>query len=165
LSREHSGDVVVVDTDPARRERARSLPWIAHAVAAAAAPQQAFDVAFHATGTGAGLQCAIDLLGFEGRVLELSWYGRQSVTLQLGGRFHRERQRIVASQVGTLARAYRDQGRAARTLRVLELLAAEDLDALVQDTVPFAELPDFCARLYRGEALPPCPVVEYPGAR
>lgn len=63
---------------------------------------QPFDVAFHCSATAAGLQQALDLVGKEGRVIELSWYGTQSVEISLGGTFHNLRKRIISSQVGSL---------------------------------------------------------------
>jgi threonine dehydrogenase-like Zn-dependent dehydrogenase len=46
---------------------------------------------------------AIACTGFEGRVIIGSWYGRKSGELDLGGRFHRSRLRLISSQVSTLA--------------------------------------------------------------
>ncbi len=61
-----------------------------------------YDVAFHSTGTEEGLQQAVDALGFEGRVVEVSWYGDRSISLQLGASFHSERKRIISSQVSRI---------------------------------------------------------------
>ena len=61
-----------------------------------------FDIAFHTSGTQEGLQTAIDLVGLEGRVVEMSWYGRKAVTLDLGGEFHTLRKRIIGSQVSNI---------------------------------------------------------------
>ena len=61
-----------------------------------------FDVAFHCSGTGQGLQLALNLVGKEGRVVELSWYGTHPVNISLGGAFHSLRKRIISSQVGSI---------------------------------------------------------------
>ncbi|HEX6813768.1 MAG TPA: zinc-binding alcohol dehydrogenase [Planctomycetota bacterium] len=161
LSATHRGDVVLVEADAARRQLAARLPWVRAPVAPDELARGGFAAAIHATGTSLGLQLAIDALGFEGRVVELSWYGAKTVELQLGGTFHYERKRIVASQVGTIARSHRAAGQAARTAVVLQLLRDPRLDALLQTPIPFELLPEFFARLYRGELAEPCPVVSY----
>jgi threonine dehydrogenase-like Zn-dependent dehydrogenase len=154
----------LVDADPVRRARLAALPWRPHVLAPDQLADGAFPVVFHATGRPEGLQLALDALGFEGRVVELSWYGDRPVTLRLGGRFHRWRQRIQSSQVATIARSHRAAGRAARTRAVLELLADARLDALLDAPVPFVDLPAFFARLYAGDCQTPCPHVCYPPA-
>ena len=62
-----------------------------------------FNIVFHTTASAAGLQAAIDALAFEGRVVELSWFGDRPVALMLGGAFHARRLSIRASQVGHVA--------------------------------------------------------------
>lgn len=66
----------------------------------------AFDVAFHCSGTENGLQNAIESVGLEGTVVELSWYGNRSIKVSLGGSFHYYRKRIVSSQVSHIPRKY-----------------------------------------------------------
>ncbi len=75
-----------------------------------AAPDDAphdLDLVVHTSGTGAGLQLALDLLGPDSTVTDLSWYGDSPVELSLGGRFHSARLGIRASQVGEVAAARR----------------------------------------------------------
>jgi NADPH:quinone reductase-like Zn-dependent oxidoreductase len=62
-----------------------------------------FDLCFELSGNPEALNLAIDLAGFEGRVVIGSWYGRKQAPLDLGGRFHRSRIRLISSQVSTLA--------------------------------------------------------------
>lgn len=62
-----------------------------------------FDLVYELSGAPAALNQAINLTGFSGRVVIGSWYGKKSVQLDLGGRFHRSRIRLVSSQVSTLA--------------------------------------------------------------
>ena len=60
------------------------------------------DIAFHTTGSSTGLQTAIEAIGMEGKVIELSWYGNREVNLRLGGTFHTMRKQIISSQVSTI---------------------------------------------------------------
>lgn len=60
------------------------------------------DVAFELSGAPEALDSAIAATGFGGRVVIGSWYGSKPVTVDLGGRFHRSRIRLIASQVSTL---------------------------------------------------------------
>lgn len=61
------------------------------------------DLTYELSGAPAALDQAIALTGFNGRVVIGSWYGQKRVELDLGGRFHRSRIRLIASQVSTLA--------------------------------------------------------------
>lgn len=61
------------------------------------------DLTFELSGVPEALDLAIALTGFEGRIVIGSWYGQKRASLDLGGRFHRSRQRLISSQVSTLA--------------------------------------------------------------
>lgn len=61
------------------------------------------DLVYELSGAPEALNAAIAATGFAGRVVIGSWYGRKRVELDLGGRFHRSRIRLVSSQVSTLA--------------------------------------------------------------
>lgn len=61
------------------------------------------DLCYEITGRPEALDLAVGLTGFAGRVVIGSWYGRKRATVDLGGRFHRSRIRLIASQVSTLA--------------------------------------------------------------
>jgi threonine dehydrogenase-like Zn-dependent dehydrogenase len=60
------------------------------------------DLIFELSGDMAALNQAIEAAGFDGRIVVGSWYGAQSQPLDLGGRFHRNRLRLISSQVSTL---------------------------------------------------------------
>ncbi len=60
------------------------------------------DLIFELSGDMGALGQAIDAAGFDGRIVVGSWYGANPRPLDLGGRFHRNRLRLVASQVSTL---------------------------------------------------------------
>lgn len=60
------------------------------------------DLVFELSGDMAALNQAIETTGFDGRIVVGSWYGAKSQPLDLGGRFHRNRLRLISSQVSTL---------------------------------------------------------------
>jgi len=102
----------------------------------------------HASGSPAGLALALELAGFESRVVELSWYGTREVSLPLGQAFHRRRLSLVSSQVGSVATAQRGRWDHRRRLSLaLELLDDPSLDRLITGEDPFERLADVQARL------------------
>jgi len=107
-----------------------------------------YDVIFHSTASAAGLQAAIDALAFEGRVIELSWYGDRPVPVILGGAFHSRRLTIRSSQVGHVAPARRTTtSRRERLAEALALLDDPRLDRFITGEVAFADLPGAIPRL------------------
>jgi threonine dehydrogenase-like Zn-dependent dehydrogenase len=109
------------------------------------------DLVVHASATDAGLARSLELLGDEGEVVELSWYGDRVVRVPLGEAFHSRRLAVRASQVGAVAAARRARRtHADRLALALELLADQRFDALVAAECRFAELPDVLARLASG---------------
>lgn len=112
------------------------------------------DVAFHTSVNEAGLQTAIDAVGKEGTIIELSWYGDQPVQIQLGGSFHSQRKRIKVSQVSAIPpeRFPRWDYRRRKEV-VFDLLQDPQFDRYLTHEVTFDELPQFFHSL-RKEAVP-----------
>jgi threonine dehydrogenase-like Zn-dependent dehydrogenase len=151
--------VTLVDTEPARAEVAAALD-VGFAV-----PENApggCDLVVHASATSAGLERSLALLGPEGTVLDVSWYGDRPVTVPLGGAFHSGRLTIRASQVGAVAAARRGRRtHADRLALALELLADPAFDALLTGCSPLDELPAVLARLAAGDRTTLCHSVNY----
>jgi threonine dehydrogenase-like Zn-dependent dehydrogenase len=61
------------------------------------------DLAYELSGNPQALGQAIAVTKFDGRVVIGSWYGHKRADLDLGGRFHRSRVRLISSQVSTIA--------------------------------------------------------------
>jgi 2-desacetyl-2-hydroxyethyl bacteriochlorophyllide A dehydrogenase len=57
------------------------------------------DLAIEVSGNPAALDLAINCVRFQGTIVVASWYGTKPVTLHLGGAFHRNRLRLISSQV------------------------------------------------------------------
>ena len=152
--------VTVVDTDVTRADLAEAFG------ASFARPGEApddLDLVFHAIGTAAGLQLALDLLAADGVVTDLSWYGDTSVALDLGGRFHSARLGIRASQVGEIAQSRRGRRtHADRMALALRMLADPAFDALLTGESGFDELPEVMGKLASGSIPALCHTITYP---
>ena len=72
------------------------------------------DLTYELSGSPAALDQAITVTGYSGRVVIGSWYGEKRVDLALGGRFHRSRMRLIASQVSSIAPELRGRWTAER---------------------------------------------------
>ena len=133
------GDLVVVDPIDHRRELAREMG--AHRTETPETVTEATDDAdlvVEISGQPSALDDAIDVVGYDGRIVVGSWYGSKRAPIDLGGRFHRDRIDIVSSQVSTIAPELRGRwDRDRRTDAALDRLTRIDADALVTDRVPF----------------------------
>ena len=159
LARMPGVQVTLVDTDP---ERAKVAGELEAGFAAPADAPRDLDLVLHASGTAKGLQLCLDLLGAEGIVTDLSWYGDARVTLALGGSFHSGRLSIRASQVGRVAAARRDRRTPADRIELaLRLLADPAFDALLTGDSPFEDLPQVMPALAWGSLPALCHTVSY----
>jgi threonine dehydrogenase-like Zn-dependent dehydrogenase len=151
--------VTLVDADADRAPVAAAL-GVGFALPADAPADR--DLVVHTSGTAAGLQRSLDLLGADGTVTDLSWYGDSPVELSLGGRFHSARLGIRASQVGEVAAARRARRtRADRLHLALSLLADPAYDALLTGESSFADLPGVMAALAAGSVPALCHTITY----
>ena len=114
--------IITFDLYPGRRER--SLQLGATKTYDPSSPDRennrdpgGYDLIFELSGSPDGLNQAIQLAGFEGRVVIGSWYGDKQTDLNLGGRFHRSRIRLISSQVSTIGGQYRGRWTKERRLQ------------------------------------------------
>jgi hypothetical protein len=145
ISRIPGCEVELVDLNPRRREVAARLgvrfarPDIA---------REDSDVVLHASGSSDGLALALRVAAFEATVVELSWYGDRAITVPLGQAFHSQRLTLKSSQVGTVADSRRARWTHARRMALaLSLLAAPELDVLINSESRLDELPQVMSRL------------------
>ncbi len=131
LARLPLGRLVTLDRYPIRREK--SLAMGAHASLDPTTPDAlarvhsllqeshscaGADLAYELSGNPIALDQAIAVTGFNGRVIIGSWYGQKRVDLNLGGRFHRSRIRLISSQVSTIAPEWEGRWTKSRRLQV-----------------------------------------------
>lgn len=149
----------VVAVDPVARRRELALHVGAHT---AVAPEDAAtmlreatagrgaDLAIEVSGNPHALQSAIDVVTFQATVVVASWYGTKPVSLDLGGRFHRARLRLVSSQVGAVDPALAPRwDRARRTAHAVSLLSELALAPLVTHRFPYTRASDAYALVDR----------------
>lgn len=121
-----------------------------------------FDIAVHTSASAGGLAEAVGCLGPEGRLVELSWYGEGDVAAPLGGAFHSQRLQIVSSQVGQVSPSRRPRWtHRDRLVKAMELLDDPALDVLLDDEVPFAELPERLPAILSPQATNIATIVRY----
>ncbi len=158
LARLPGTQVQLIDIDPGKAAVAAAL-GIEFAFPDAA--QGGVDLVIHASGAPEGLSRALELAGFEARIVELGWYGDRAVGLPLGEAFHGRRLRLISSQVGVVAAAQRARwDRRRRLTLALALLADARFDALLEPPQPFTRLPDLMAALAYPSGIM-CQLVSY----
>ncbi len=101
------------------------------------------DLTYELSGDPDALNDAISTTGFDGRVLVGSWYGTKPTTLELGGRFHRDRIEVRSTQVSTIDP--RLSGRWSRERRhelTWDWLERLDVSSLLTHEIPLADAAD-----------------------
>jgi threonine dehydrogenase-like Zn-dependent dehydrogenase len=145
-------DLRIAERNEVRRRFAGKIGYRTESVA-----EEEFDLAFDASGSAAGLQEAIDRVGTEGRVVEVSWFGADETPLRLGGSFHIQRKSLIASQVSRLPAFQTPRwDRIRRKQLVFSLLRDPTFDILLNEPIPFEKLPGFFNRPHvEGRAIVP----------
>lgn len=151
-----------LEQDKQRIQYLEKLSWLSNSRLATDYQENYYNIVFHTSASSSGLQSAINALAFEGCCIELSWYGNQPVSVQLGGSFHYQRKRIIASQVSHIAQPVRSNiDFRQRKEQVLQLLTDEVVDILLDPVIPFRDLPKFMSLLYQYKVHPISPLVKY----
>jgi Zn-dependent alcohol dehydrogenase len=157
LARSPGARVTVVDTNPRRDPLARRFGCAFAPPDAAPADQE---LIVHASGTEAGLRCALRAAAFEARIVEASWFGTTAPGVPLGEAFHQRRIRLLASQVGSVATAMRGRrSHAERLALALDLLTDPAFDRLLEGPTRFEDMPDAMPRILAPGGL--CHVITY----
>jgi 2-desacetyl-2-hydroxyethyl bacteriochlorophyllide A dehydrogenase len=152
-------EVQLIDVNPQRRAVAAKLG------VSFATPDQGAehaDIVIHASGTPPGLDLALRLAAFETRIIEMSWYGSETVPLELGGAFHAKRLSLISSQVGSVAASQRARWDHRRRMELaISMLTDPRLDALITGESEFDRLPEVMARLANGAGDTLCHRIRY----
>ena len=145
--------LIAVDPLPHRRRLARRLgasqaidpsgadgPETLRDALADAGEQHGVDLIYELSGQPAALDAAVSAAGFDSRIVVGSWYGTKPATLQLGGSFHRNRIRLISSQVSTIAPQLRGRWTKARRMEsAWQLLAKLPSEELISHRFPLEQ--------------------------
>ena len=148
--------LLTLDSYPLRRDWSQKLgastsldstaPDLANQILAAlphASHHPGLDLAFELSGNPAALDGAIELMGFNGRILIGSWYGSKRANLNLGGKFHRSQIQLISSQVSHLAPRWQGRWSKVRRMAVAwQMLAKVQPQRLITHRFPLAQAAD-----------------------
>jgi 2-desacetyl-2-hydroxyethyl bacteriochlorophyllide A dehydrogenase len=152
-------DVTLVDPVASRASIAKAL-GVGYAPPAQA-PSDC-DVVFHASANQKGLATALEIAGFEGTVVEVSWFGAKDVAVPLGRMFHSGRLKLISSQVGQIAASRRPRWDYARRMaKAMELLRDALLDALIGEEIAFDDAPAKLPEVFSSDLSGLAPVIRY----
>lgn len=161
LARLPGAEVAVTDKLAERAEISRLFG--AEFLRPEAVPREC-DVVFHCSASASGLATALEALGDEGTLVEMSWHGAGETPVPLGGAFHSRRLRIVSSQVGALPPARRPRWDHRRRLETaLRLLLDPRYDALLEPPIRFEDAPARLPALLSGPPTGLVPLIAYDG--
>ncbi len=134
------------DLHPRRREAAAAFGAVASDPLGTPPPEATEDLAVEVSGSSEGFRLALGSCRFSGRLVAGSWYGMRSRRATIEGfdtAFHRNRVRIISSQVSTIDPAL--SGRWTRERRLAaawEALRLLKPSRLITHRVPFANAAD-----------------------
>jgi len=131
-------ELFIQETNPAKREKLRDFGFDL------CTSSREYSISFNVSAHEKGLQYCIDHAQREGKIIELSWYGDQPVSLQLGGNFHFKRLQIISSQVSEIPNYKKETDDFySRKKMVEELLKTIDYKPFISAYILFEETPLF----------------------
>jgi 2-desacetyl-2-hydroxyethyl bacteriochlorophyllide A dehydrogenase len=131
--------LIAVESHPLRADAARRL-GAQEVVPPGAGLGLPADLVFELSGNPVALDAAIAAAGQEARIVVGSWYGAKRAPIDLGGRFHRGRLKLVSSQVSHLAPDLTPRwDRPRRWAAAFRSLAAIDVPSLITHRFPLAD--------------------------
>jgi threonine dehydrogenase-like Zn-dependent dehydrogenase len=142
--------LTIIEKEDHRLRKARELGY--NAIKDDKNLDRSYDIAFNCSGSQEGLQLCIDRLTYEGRVVEMSWYGNQQVSLHLGQEFHIKRNQIISSQVSNIpGRKMNKWDLIRRKKLVFDILKDPYYQKIIDEEVLFRETPLIFKRIRNNE--------------
>jgi len=131
-------EVKIIETNVWRKQKALELGFEIYD------GQGGFDIVFNTAANEKALQFCIDNANEEGQIIEISWHGISKTTLKLGENFHKNRLRLIASQVSKIPIDKRNEfDYYKRKLLAVNILKNNIFDSLITTIIPFEDTPDF----------------------
>ncbi|MCB9421581.1 MAG: zinc-binding alcohol dehydrogenase [Ardenticatenaceae bacterium] len=112
-------------------------------------PYHGADLTLELSGNPQALEQAIEITGYNGRILVGSWYGQKRADLNLGGQFHRSHMQIISSQVSHIAPRWNGRWNKSRRLQMAwQMLAQIQPEQLVTHRTPIEQAAQAYQLLY-----------------
>jgi 2-desacetyl-2-hydroxyethyl bacteriochlorophyllide A dehydrogenase len=122
------------------------------------------DLTFELSGVPQALDAAIALTGFSGRIVVGSWYGQKRAPLDLGGRFHRSRIRLLSSQVSHIDPSLSGRWNKARRFDLVwNMLRQVQPERFITHQFPLEQAAEAYARLDEAPQETLGVILTYPG--
>jgi 2-desacetyl-2-hydroxyethyl bacteriochlorophyllide A dehydrogenase len=160
------GSLVAVEGRPERQELARRLGAdivISPEEAAEHASADGADLFFEVSGQPEALNLAISRSGYASRIVIGSWYGSKAVPIDLGGAAHRNRLRMITSQVSTVAPELGGRWDKERRFELVwEMIRRIAPTSLITHTLPLQEAGALYQQLHEEQSGIVQPLFHYP---
>lgn len=138
----------IIEPNLWRKQKASELGFDSYEIG------DAFDIVFNTAANENALQFCIDHASEEGMIIDISWHGTTRTRLKLGENFHKNRLRLIASQVSKIPISKRKAfDYYKRKLLAVDILKHDIFDKLLDRIIPFEEAPDFFNSL-RNNSIP-----------
>ncbi len=122
--------------------------------------EKSFHLSFNCSGSYDGLQIAIDATTYEGRTVDLGWYGETKGILSLGGTFHSGRKTLISSQVSHIPNPKQWDFKSRKKI-CLELVEELNFSDHITRIVNFDSLPEFYKSIDKASLVDLGVIVDY----
>ncbi len=133
--------IMAIDTIKARRDLAAKEEFTSSFVTDGKElpePENGFDLIFEISGNPDALNLAIQLSNFAGRIIIGSWYGNKTAQINLGHAFHRNRLKIISSQVSTISPEHAlEWTKEKRLQKAMDLISELNVEKYISHRLPF----------------------------
>jgi len=121
------------------------------------------DLIFEVSGHPEALNLAISLSGYASRIVIGSWYGNKPVSVDLGGKAHRNRLQLITSQVSTIAPALGGRWDKQRRFDLAwDMIRRIDPTQLITHTLPLQQAGTLYQQLHEEQSDIVQPLFHYP---
>lgn len=101
------------------------------------------DLTYEISGNPEALNTAIELTGYDGRIIIGSWYGSKTVNLKMDESFHRSRIKLISSQVSTIAPGFLGRWTKVRRIQaVWQMIEKIRPSKFISRQLPLTEAPE-----------------------
>lgn len=133
---------IIIETDEWRKTKAKEMGFGCDEEG-----HQKYALLFHASSSVQGLNWCLTHARENAVIVEMSWYGSQAVSIQLGHDFHYKRLKLISSQVSQIPPSQPKQTFLTRKQHCAALLTEAGYETLLAAPIQFDSAPHFFKQL------------------